>query len=147
MSLKKFYKDGDFVQCDESQTLAFVEGSWSPVEPEGFLAGQAVYVTSSGHVALCDISNVESCEVDAIVSADFAYGEPAQLAYDFIELSDWANSTGTVSLTPGATYYLDETTPGALMMTSPSTTKVRVGRALSGQKLRILPHEAVEVTS
>jgi hypothetical protein len=100
--------------------------------------GQPVYVVSDTNVDLAD--NTTNYPVIGLTFADVTSGAAGKyITEGNITKSDWTTVVGTVSLTPGAVYYLDSV---AGMLTSTPTTTVgqhvvAVARAASATKLDI----------
>lgn len=118
-----------------------------PVDnPEGIFdsaadEGMVLYVPSSGHVDLAQANNVLTAGAiglafaDTVITATGDYMPEGQ-----ITKADWTSVTGSVTLTPGAVYFLSISTAGGLTATPPSAageTVVRIGRALSTTTLDI----------
>jgi hypothetical protein len=108
---------------------------------EAILIGQPVYTKADGHVALAQANASGVCQVSGI--ARNSVGATYTCQYDSdtdISQDDWTDVAGTVSLTPGMTYYLDPDTAGHITVTPPFTAGqyvVRVGRAVSATTLDI----------
>lgn len=98
-------------------------------------AGQAVYVKNTGHVGLAQANALSTAQVAGIATAAASATFAATFADTWgVTLTDWTASTGSSTLTLGATYYLDPATAGGLTTTAPTTSGqavTRVGVALT----------------
>lgn len=103
-------------------------------------AGQAVYITTGGNTELADASALATSFVMGLAGETVTAGSNGYFITDGqISLDDWTDVTGSTTLVPGATYYLD-TTAGMLTTTAPTTpgeTVVAVGKALTALTLDI----------
>jgi hypothetical protein len=118
------------------------EGEYYEGEADvAILMGQPVYTKSNGHVDLAQANAAGVCQVSGIsqnsVGATYSchYISEGEISQD-----DWTNIAGTISLTAGATYFLDPSLPGRITSTPPSMVGhyvVRVGRAVNATTLDI----------
>jgi hypothetical protein len=107
------------------------------------LAGQAIYIKSSGHAAVADadVSSTEASVAGIAVSGGggITSGPLLYRTDGHIYLEDWTDATGSADLTPGAPYYLS-TTAGYITSTPPTGDGewvVKVGRAINARLLDI----------
>lgn len=115
-------------------------------------AGQVIYVKSSGNAALAEAdSTFTEATVVGVATANgggIPFGNLSFKIYGTLTLADWSSVADASSLTPGAPYYIDETTPGNITSTSPGDSaefSVRVGVALSSTTLAIEIGEGVKL--
>ncbi len=109
-------------------------------------AGQPVRVHTDGTLRLAQADSVGNAAL-ALAAEQIAHGAGGQaLSLGFLTLADWTFVTGSVSLSPGARYYL---TPSALGMlqTPPPTASPDVvqpcGWAVTEQKFLIQTEPAI----
>lgn len=109
-------------------------------------AGQPVRVHTDGTLRLAQADSVGNAAL-ALTAEQIANGAGGQaLSLGFLTLADWTSVTGSVSLSPGARYYL---TPSALGMlqTAPPTASPDVvqpcGWAVTEQKFLIQTEPAI----
>ena len=120
-----------------------VLGIATPQTGEALLAGQPVYVSPADNLARRACADVASRWLMAgCVAANVASGFRASVYLNAIDLPDWSAVTGTVALTPGQVYWLDDTNPGRFVTTAPNTSGkalVVAGRAASSSVLALAP--------
>jgi hypothetical protein len=99
------------------------------------VSGQPVYVSGNNSVDAALADNVTTSEVVGLVLTGASSGNSGVILTEgSITKADWTAVVGSASLTPAATYYLSDTTAGALTVTAPTLRGryvVRVGKALS----------------
>jgi hypothetical protein len=103
--------------------------------------GQPLYLKPNGHL---DLARADEFAIARVCGLAVEVGTPT-VSVDYtpdgvLALTDWSAVTGTVSLLPGADYFLSPDTAGKLSTIAPTTSGqvvVAVGRALSTQKLEI----------
>jgi hypothetical protein len=103
-------------------------------------AGQVLRVTPTALATLADASAPASAQVTGLAATDQTAGVAVAIARAALTLSNWTAATGAVELTPGAVYYLDPATPGALTTVAPDTTGqalVRLGAAASATTMAL----------
>jgi hypothetical protein len=107
---------------------------------------QVVYIKSSnGHVdlALATVATLSLFELGIVQDASIA-----TTASGNIVVREGSIVTGFTGLTPGAAYYVDPTTAGAITATQPSTsgqTIYKVGQALTATTLLFCPRPIIVV--
>ncbi len=116
-------------------------GEVSAVADAAVATGQAVYVSSAGHINLAEAdSTTARAIVIGLATTDAgASGTGSYIAAGRVTLDSWAAITGTTLLTPGAIYFLS-TVAGGLTATPTTTvghTVVRVGVAISTTTLEV----------
>jgi Collagen triple helix repeat (20 copies) len=102
-------------------------------------AGDAVYSNSAGNLDLACAAVFSTTNVVGIVTQDTDVGFVAPVYIGFVNLTDWTECTGSVSLVQGGKYFLS-TTPGKLTLIAPSSagsTVVAVGKAVSANILKV----------
>jgi hypothetical protein len=115
--------------------------------------GQPVYATGAGNVDLAQADAQGTIRVAGLVAdATIATTATGAVAVDgtlVATTGQWDAVTGqTGGLTPGANYFLDETGPGLLTTTAPSTTGnfvVQVGHALSDTEFEIEVQQSIKL--
>jgi hypothetical protein len=109
------------------------------------VVGQPVYLHADASVSLAQADDIATAEVIGLIAE--VNGSTIELLTDgHLTLADWTNVIGSASLSPGAVYYLDESTAGQLNTAPPTTVGevvVIVGRALSTKTLDIEISEGV----
>jgi hypothetical protein len=105
------------------------------------LIGFAVYVSSSGHVDNAQADDISTSGVIGLCVADVEAGNASVFQTEgTIHRDDWTAVVGTASLSSGALYFLDKTTPGHISTTAPEDggeCVVSVGRAIDANTLDI----------
>jgi len=100
------------------------------------LAGQPIYIKSTGNAALTEYDDATKSSVAGVAVSDGGGIPTGNLTYQtggHITLTDWSAATGSAMLTPGAPYYLTSTA-GMMSVTPPTGDGefvVKVGRAVS----------------
>ena len=99
--------------------------------------GMVLYVPSNATVDLAQADSASTWGAIGIAHENVSAAALGDYVTEGqITKTDWTTVTGSVSLTPGATYYLSAATPGFMTSTPPSTTGqsvVVVGHALTTQ--------------
>lgn len=126
-----------------SAAVEAISVSLSNQEAGAIVIGQAVYTFGNGQVKKAIASGSGTKDVigivkDASISAS-ASGSIAVSGIVTATTGEWDTVTGqSGGLTPGAIYYLDNTTAGKIVTTAPSTGWVApVGLALSTTQLKV----------
>jgi hypothetical protein len=103
--------------------------------------GSPLYLTGAGHVDLAQANAAGTVQVVGLALEVVAAGFSCNyISEGSIERSNWSGISGTASLSPGATYFLDPSTAGRITTTAPTTAGqyvVRVGRAVNTTTLDI----------
>lgn len=112
---------------------------------ETITAGQPVYITGAGLLALAHADAEPRCNVVGVCIIGAVAGVSAVYTTDgSLSLADWTDLAGMALLTPGQTYWLDNTTAGLLRDSPPNTGYiVSVGVAMNATTLNI---EISEIT-
>ena len=109
-------------------------------------AGQPVYLTSTGGLGPA-LAGPRTAEVFGIaVAGTQAGGSAPYVTGGELALSDWTAVTGSVSLVPGASYYLHPSAAGMLTTTAPSVAGqyvIRVGQAVSTTTMNVTIESSV----
>lgn len=103
--------------------------------------GMVVYITGVGHAELAKADSQTTALAIGLAYEDVAAAATGKyLTEGQVEKTDWADVTGSATLTPGAIYFLSKDTAGFLTTTAPSTageSVTRVGLALSTTTLDV----------
>ncbi len=115
--------------------------SYSAVNRQGatVFSGQVVAVHATGF-QFANASSAAKPAVGLMQSTTLSASAGVVQTEGILELSDWTNATGSASLTPGASYYSNPSTPGRMTTTVPSTYGTvlqSIGRALSATQFDI----------
>lgn len=97
------------------------------------VSGNVIRMKSNGHIDLALANSNTTWGAFGVAITSGNIGDPVEYRIDTeVTLSDWSSITGTLNLTPGATYYLSDITAGRLT-SSPTGTAgsavVQIGRA------------------
>jgi len=97
--------------------------------------GMIIYISGDGNVDLARADVISTSRAVGFATEDvLATVTGTYITEGQIEKTDWTSVIGTTLLTPGAVYFLDETTEGTMSTTAPEVTgesSVRLGRALT----------------
>lgn len=116
----------------------FGQDAVSAVAGEALAAGDMVYFSGTGTVLKADATAIAK-QARGYVNSAVANGATATVFFD-------DSNTGKTGLTPGATYYLDHSTPGGITTTPTTTTGQivqEVGFATSSTNLRVNLQEPI----
>ena len=110
--------------------------------------GDLVYVASSGELMFAQAdSTPQALALGMVVEAASAGSTTAVLTHGSLTLIDWTSVTGAPSLTPGAVYYLDTSTPGNMVTSAPlqgsGAIMVPLGTAVSADTFHFERRHAV----
>jgi hypothetical protein len=136
--------------CEELEPISAPvapSNSYYAVADQTMAAGQVVYVESSGHVALAMSDAMPEAGAIGLLFANIGIGGTATyMTEESITLADWTVITGTVSLTPGALYWLSNSVAGGLSDVAPTTGYVvQIGRATSATTFDIEIEESIRL--
>lgn len=102
--------------------------------------GQPLYLKQNGHADLASAAAIGTARVCGLAVSNAVAATSVSYSPDgVIELANWTLITESVTLTPGAVYFLS-TNPGKLTPTAPTASGqvvIAVGNALSSTKLAI----------
>jgi hypothetical protein len=132
------------VTAGSSASSSVVTDNFTNAQGSTIAIGRAVYAhTTTDQVKLANANNATTAQVIGLVSAtsiaNTASGAIAFAGILAATTGQWDAVTGqTGGLTPGAMYFLSNTTDGALTTTAPTTGYLApVGRALSTTKMAL----------
>jgi len=121
---------------ERDDAITFTNDNASPIT-----VGQVVYVKSNGHVDLANAtgSTVADAQIGLVEDASIASSSSGR-----VDVRNGFILTGLSSLTPGADYYLDNSTAGSFKLFGSITfatgdSVIRVGKALSASSLLFDP--------
>lgn len=114
---------------------------WATMTASGAIAaGDIVYPSASNTASLAQADALSTSRGVGVALAAAADTEDVQVqSAGYVTIAGW-------SLTPGARYFLDPTTPGAITSTAPTAvgqTVVFIGTAVTATKLRLLIADAI----
>jgi len=97
--------------------------------------GSPVYLKATGHADLAQANGQPQTQVVGLSINEVEPGFGCQyITEGKITREDWTEIAGTATLAPGATYFLDPSSPGRITETAPTNSGqyvVRIGRATS----------------
>ena len=103
--------------------------------------GNPLYLKANTHVATAKADDASTVQVAGLAISNAAPTFTCNFVTEGqVERADWTDITGAVTLTPGATYFLDAVIAGKITTVAPTTTGqyvVRVGRAIDTTTLDI----------
>lgn len=111
--------------------------------------GQPMYLkTPGGNLGLAQADGLPDARVFGLATEDQSSGVSVLVrAIGSVTRADWTAVTGSVSLSPGAVYYLDASTAGMLTATAPQSGGdfvTRVGIAATSTTLDIHPMRPIQ---
>ena len=134
---------GKIIELDASgkidDTMLPAGDSKEATASEALSAGQMVYITGAGEIALADATTTGK-EAMGFVLAAVASAAVGKIYFEGI-------NTGVAGLTPGARYYLDTTAGGITDTPLAATGNIDqyVGRAISATELSFEPEAGVQL--
>lgn len=125
-----------------SKVLSLIVQSSSNAETDvDVIVGQPLYLQSNGHLDLAQANAIATCRICGLALTDANATTAVNYSVDgTVDRADWTPVTGTVSLTPGAPYYLSPDEPGKLTTIAPETVGqivALVGFAISATRFAI----------
>jgi hypothetical protein len=103
-------------------------------------AGQPVRSNIQGKLVLAQANSTGNARQVAVSEGSAAIGFTCRISRTFVTLDDWTAATGSVSLTPGADYFLDAAVAGRLVTAPPLATgniTLRIGTAVDARTLAL----------